>query len=397
MKNKQICLLSATAYSGNMGVNALTYSALLYFEKVAEKLGEKYKYILVGTGGNQKKNDFITIGNRNIYFQFFPMRYVCLKPNIKRFGRSIKETIGKSDIIVDLGEGDSFSDIYGFERFWNITFPKIVSLFLKKKIALLPQTIGPFNRKYSRVIANFVLKRIKEVYPRDQLSHKYLTDYFPGKQFNEFLDMAFFLPFQQHNFNNTDKIHVGINVSALLWHGGYNRSNMFNLLGDYKELIKQILIKMSNKKKTIIHLIPHVITDNYPIEDDYSISKNIQEMYPDIIVAPKFKTPVDAKSYISGMDFFIGSRMHSCIAAFSTGVPVLPISYSRKFNGLFQNSLSYKHLADPTVENNGQIIDKIMESFKNRHQLLKEIQSKNELIKNNHINFINQLAWFIKS
>ena len=37
--------------------------------------------------------------------------------------------------------------------------------------------------------------------------------------------------------------------------------------------------------------------------------------------------------------------MHACIAAFSAGVPVVPMAYSRKFNGLF-GTLGYKRVAD---------------------------------------------------
>jgi polysaccharide pyruvyl transferase WcaK-like protein len=56
-----------------------------------------------------------------------------------------------------------------------------------------------------------------------------------------------------------------------------------------------------------------------------------------------FKSPQEAKSYISGLDFLVAGRMHACIAAFSTGTPVVPIAYSRKFTGLF-GTLDYPWL-----------------------------------------------------
>jgi polysaccharide pyruvyl transferase WcaK-like protein len=37
--------------------------------------------------------------------------------------------------------------------------------------------------------------------------------------------------------------------------------------------------------------------------------------------------------------------MHSTIGAFSAGVPVIPVAYSRKFNGLF-NTLEYPYYID---------------------------------------------------
>ena len=41
---------------------------------------------------------------------------------------------------------------------------------------------------------------------------------------------------------------------------------------------------------------------------------------PGTVLAPRFSTPSEAKTYIAGLDFFMGARMHACIAAFSSGV-----------------------------------------------------------------------------
>ena len=73
------------------------------------------------------------------------------------------------------------------------------------------------------------------------------------------------------------------------------------------------------------------------LENDSRICKLLHSKYKNTIVAPDFLTPIDAKSYISEMDIFIGARMHATIAAFSTGVVTIPFSYSKKFEGLFGN------------------------------------------------------------
>ena len=54
---------------------------------------------------------------------------------------------------------------------------------------------------------------------------------------------------------------------------------------------------------------------------------------------------MEAKSYISRMDVLIGSRMHATIASFTSGVPTIPVAYSRKFAGFFGN-LDYPVLVD---------------------------------------------------
>ena len=49
-----------------------------------------------------------------------------------------------------------------------------------------------------------------------------------------------------------------------------------------------------------------------------------------------FKTAIQAKSYISNMDVFLGSRMHSTIGAISSGVATIPLSYAYKFEALYK-------------------------------------------------------------
>jgi polysaccharide pyruvyl transferase WcaK-like protein len=83
---------------------------------------------------------------------------------------------------------------------------------------------------------------------------------------------------------------------------------------------------------------------------------------------------MDAKGYISGMDFFIGSRMHSTIAAYSSGVPVVPLAYSRKFIGLFKDSLGYPYVGDMTKDNDDEIVRLVAHCFEDRHCLKEDIR-----------------------
>ena len=89
-----------------------------------------------------------------------------------------------------------------------------------------------------------------------------------------------------------------------------------------------------------------------------------------------FLTPIDAKDYISGLDFFMGSRMHATIAAFSSGVPVVPIAYSRKFNGLFKDTLEYEYMVDLKNSSNEEAFTMIKSSFEKRMNLKDIIQAR---------------------
>ena len=73
------------------------------------------------------------------------------------------------------------------------------------------------------------------------------------------------------------------------------------------------------------------------------------------------------------MDFFIGSRMHSTIASFSCGVPTVPVSYSRKFEGLF-DSLGYEYVIHGNSCNEKDAIDMTIKFFTQRAILKKRVE-----------------------
>ena len=107
-------------------------------------------------------------------------------------------------------------------------------------------------------------------------------------------------------------------------------------------------------------------------QDDYAAAECLGREFPGVIVAPRFTDPCAAKSYIAALDYFCGSRMHACIAAFSSGVPVVPIAYSRKFAGLFA-SLGYDATADLHSLATDEIVRLVMEGFAGRAALKAQV------------------------
>jgi polysaccharide pyruvyl transferase WcaK-like protein len=209
---------------------------------------------------------------------------------------------------------------------------------------------------------------------RDHLSLKVLRDMKVRTEVIEATDVAFRLPYRPANTIRNGAIKIGVNISGLLFHGGYTRQNMFQLVVDYPRLVRALLEWFDRQPECEVHLISHVISETAPVEDDYRVAQHLAAEFPQMIVAPRFASPSAAKSYISGMDFFCGSRMHACIAAVSSGVPTVPISYSRKFTGLFE-SLGYSPVADCKAESEDQILETIRSGFQQRETLKARAQT----------------------
>ncbi len=384
MNNKpiNIAIVWANPYNENLGVAALAYSALALVADVMNEENQKCNISIFGSSKATKEKLGIN-GNTYEFDNIKGLDFLTFKSLVKLslFSKRFQlRKILNLDYILDIAEGDSFTDIYGDVRFRKILNSKKVFKWLGKKQLLLPQTIGPFNKTSHKKGAFKVMGEIDTVISRDKQSYEYTARHLPSQKIQENIDVAFYLPFKKLN-NEDSKIHVGINVSGLLWNGGYTQNNQFGLKTDYKKLILETISYFSKIEKIQIHLVGHVISSlENSIEDDYGVCLKLKEQFPNIVVAPRFKTPIEAKTYISGLDFFTGARMHACIAAFSSGVAVYPMAYSRKFNGLFQETLQYQWMGDCVNENEDEILVNMIEAFNKRELLRDQIDNANKTI-----------------
>lgn len=79
------------------------------------------------------------------------------------------------------------------------------------------------------------------------------------------------------------------------------------------------------------------------------------------------------------MDVFTGARMHSTIAAISAGIPVIPFSYSRKFEGLYE-SLQYNYLIHGKHDETKQAVEQTIAFVKNRATLQHGVDMSRRII-----------------
>ncbi|WP_421681771.1 polysaccharide pyruvyl transferase family protein [Stutzerimonas urumqiensis] len=358
--------------SGNLGVGALSLSNMLLIDEAARRKGIEPEFLIIGSSG---PCDYPPAADRFKY-EFIEFNEKSLLKNPVGLFQAIKSC----DAIFDIGEGDSFSDIYGSKRLIKLLLSKGMALAARVPLILSPQTIGPFKSDTNAKAAAWAMRKSTLVFARDHQSFAVLEQLGITNR-DEVIDVAFHLPFERKiEPRDPSRLAVGISVSALLHHGGYEgTANQFGLKADYKALTDALISRLLAEGHEV-HLVPHVIPLGFPAEDDYAVSRSLQERYPALKVAPRFRGPIEAKSYVSGMDFFIGARMHATIAAFSAGVPVVPLAYSRKFAGLYE-SLDYHRVVDLKAETTEGALAKVFAHMAERGQLKAEVAASAEIIK----------------
>lgn len=349
--------------SPNKGCEALAYAFLSVLSDYFRSRGDLVVY------------NFTAYELGLIPEKFPDIQFIKVPFKLKDFKFRYLRALRHCDVVFDVTMGDSFSDLYAWDYYRYLLKEKLVASRLSKRYILLPQTYGPFLHKKALRMAKPVFTRSFQIYCRDELSQQLLEKL--GIQDSILTsDMAFRLPYHKelYRFAKTTKQRIGINVSGLLYKGGFHSENQFGLTLDYKELIQDLIEYFLNSgEKYEVHLIPHVIDEREDAkDDDTKVINLLKNKYPGVIAAPMFETPIEAKSYISNMDVFIGARMHAAIAAFSSGVVTIPVSYSRKFEGLF-HSAEYHFLVNGREENNRSAFLKTVQ-FVDHKKELKEAQ-----------------------
>lgn len=356
-------LLWHSPNSGNLGVGALTVANMALIDAAAEQAGIEAHYTILG---------FADPG-APIYVSHPRLQVVPLTGRALMPGGTYGAALRRLDVVIDIGGGDSFAEIYGAKRFTYLMLTKVLARLRRVPLVLAPQTIGPFTRQPYRALATAIMRSAEMVVVRDPMSYAAAQEMSGAIRLIQTADVAFALPYDPAPQRDDGKVRVGINASGLLFNRGYSGTNEFGMELDYPEYTRQLIVRLLAEPGVELWLVPHVNSDVLPMDDDWTVAQRLQQEFPALHLAPRFGSPSEAKSFISGLDFLIAGRMHACIAAFSAGVPVIPVAYSRKFAGLFTALLDYDHMLPVRGMQTEAALTFTLECFHRRAELRAEV------------------------
>jgi colanic acid/amylovoran biosynthesis protein len=403
---KRVVILGASFDTGNLGVNALAWSSM----KALRVKWPDARITLVGSGrlpGVVK----VRLDDHWEEFTTWPARYclnllaedhiirlflgifLCrLLPFLKLRLAGNQSTLGellRCDLICDITGGDSFSDLYGLNRLTRGYLLKRVCQMTGNPFILLPQTYGPFKAPLAKFLARRVLRRATTIYSRDQEGLAVVQGLIgPTVNLKLCPDVAFAMaairpdtPLTRYleQLKAENRQLIGLNISGLLYNGGYTGRNDFGLRVDYRRLVQDIVKSFTARENTVVLLVPHVVPSGWEAENDLSACRKLRQSLPDdirgkvIIIEPEEGRPFfdqcQIKYLIGQCSFFMGSRMHAVIAALSQSVPSVGLAYSRKFHGVFATAGVADCVLDLREWDNEEIFQGIEEIFARRTAL----------------------------
>jgi len=401
---RRICLLSADLNNPNRGVVALSLSLIRNIVDICPSAricflysGREHSMRTVNVAGRSVRVEvlnwrlsprasltehlyvlaLVALLQRAVPVQAFRARIIS---SFRRL-----QALHESDWVGDIRGGDSFSDLYGAKAFLIGSLPALIALWLGKPLVLLPQTIGPFKSSCARRVASLLLSGAKRIYVRDHESVAVIDGLMAGRRLNarpEFCpDVAFkldaILPekpdIQPPLPAGKPEPLIGLNISALLYIGGYSEDNMFGLRFDYKQFIGNLVARLLKQTDARVLLVPHhygpagIKHSDLTSSRDFLTTLASEQQSRVHLVAAEYG-PRELKGIIGQCDFFIGSRMHACIAAASQGVPTVALAYSRKFVGVFDSIGAGHMVLDARQVSEDEAIAEILRRYRIRER-----------------------------
>ena len=325
-----------------------------------------------------------------ILYRILPLD--SLRRTIKRASPWIRTAV-EADVVGDVRGGDSFSDIYGLGRFL-LGFLMVWSVLLVRgSIVQFPQTFGPYKSWIARRLARYLLRRSSAIMARDVESQKVAQE-LVGPQQKILLspDVAFSLEAVQPTSlsmepplsgNLCQGGIIGLNVNGLMYNGGYTRRNMFGLKLDYPGFLPKLVESLLAAHQGDIWLIPHTLGARGNVESDNEASEKLRAcLSPALQARVRIVTgdynAHELKGIIGQCDFFIGSRMHSCIAALSQGIPCVGVAYSRKFAGVFDSVGMGEWVVDARSNVKTEAVTRIVDLYRRRNAVRVELGKRAE-------------------
>lgn len=405
-----VCLLGATYATNNLGVNALTDGAV---RCILHRYPRAWVSLL--DYGKQMRTYAYTDGIDsarlplvNIRFSKWPfvrnhVATLILAAAIARLlpSRRLRDSwirhwpvlrhLRSCSLAAAISGGDSFSDMYGSRRFFYVVLPQVLALTAGVPLVLLPQTIGPFRTRLCGWVARQLLAKAHLVYSRDQKGLAYTRALLRRSPSDDRVRFCYDVGFvlqparepppsaeQLTSLRKAGHLVVGVNVSGLLAMGGYNRRNMFGLQADYQRLMRSILDRVLQVPQVVVVLVPHVFGTHNP-ESDEAVCRKLYHTAGTaygsrLLLATAANNQRTAKALIGNCDFFIGSRMHACIAALSQTVPAVGVAYSDKFAGVMRSLELERLVIDIREENEAHAVERIAALLATRDEIRAHLQ-----------------------
>jgi len=248
-----------------------------------------------------------------------------------------------ADLVVDVS-GDMLTEDYGPHVAYSHFLPILTALALKRPVMIMAQSVGPFS--LTRPLARLMLNRVDRITVRDELTVDQLRSLrLTNTSVELTADVAFCLEaadaaraeaiMVEEGISIGDRPLLGVAVSRLIAQKFWRKANDTAKHATFQDFFANLLDEAARTLGADVVFIPHVLGPRNSADDRILSSEIAARMQSQAHVIHGDYHPEETKAVIARCALFLGSRMHANIAALTSGVPAVAVSYSHKMPGVF--------------------------------------------------------------
>ncbi len=318
---------------------------------------------------------------------------------LSKLGIKAHSIYDEYDIVLDLSS-DSLNEYYGIVYPLFSLFQLDLILLCKKKVVVCPASIGPFKNPLMKRLVKRVLSKTDLVIAREETTLNFLKEVgLPENKIHFAADLAFlFEPVSKERAGEIVEslgIQVGgrplIGIAPSTEIFRYCFTNISEAKGKYDEYVRlmaEATDYIIEKYGADIVFIPHFVFPNEIVKNDKIASQDIyyqlkNKEYAKILL-DDFRAD-EVKGVIGLCDMLLSCRMHAAIAATSSAVPTVALSFGHKFHSVLGDMINQDKCilrTDDIYENVLKALEKaIAYSWENRFLIKNDLRVRQKIVK----------------
>lgn len=245
--------------------------------------------------------------------------------------------LASADLVVASGGG------YLYHWFTFASALSLSALVMRRKLVMLPQSIGPFHHPLQVWLARQIVARADLVFTRESISLRRAQD-LGAREARYEPDLAFAFPsapaevakaWLQWQLSIPDAATMYVGITAINWQGQNSR---FRQQQHYEETLVEFINRLTDQGAVVV-LFAQTCGPGQE-EDDRLVNMRLYQRVRHqerVVMLNEHIHPALLQALYGCMNYFVATRLHSFILATNAGVPALSIGYLTKSIGILSD------------------------------------------------------------
>jgi colanic acid/amylovoran biosynthesis protein len=309
------------------------------------------------------------------------------KDEYSEYKEQLDEMLNSAIAIIDVS-GYALSSQFRNSRSLNLLLRVLLAQKRQIKMAIMPQSFGPFNYKgRMRFLLQYLMRSTlsypTKIYAREQEGYDLLKEKFALNNIEKSYDMV--LLNKQLNLSNVFKTIPIIpnfedkkrGIGIVPNKENFRHGKTDEVLALYKNMINHLL-----EKDQTVYIARH----SY---DDLEACRTIKSLFQkneNVILIDEELSPMAFDELVNRFNFLIGSRFHSIVHSYKNAVPCIAIGWATKYHELLATFEQSDYIFDVREQiDNHKLLESIDKLLDTHERESKHIQNKLEMIQSVNI------------